>query len=170
METRMTTHDNVRRLVLASAWLLAAVVASCGGADACVQSQCTSGAALEIPLAAVPASGTTVKACRNGECYTAALPELPTAEEATAGLSFTGAPLVVGILWQDAAGSVELDLEWHLASSDEAVDGDHYVVTLTEPSGTETTVLDQVATYLLVPPSPEQCSPAPSCRIAHLRP
>ena len=167
----MMTHDNVRRpAIVVTALLFAALVASCGGADACVQIKCSSGASMEIPLASMPASGTVVTVCRNTECYPATLPDLPVAEEASAALSFTGATFVVGILWQDTAHSVGLDLEWRADSPDAVVDGDRYVVTLTDPSGTATTVLSQTATYVSVAPSPDQCSSEATCRIAQLSP
>ncbi len=165
----MMTHD-LRRLGPAGTLLLAAFLATCGGADTCVQSKCTSGASLAIPLASPPASGTTVTVCRNAECYTAALPELPAAAEASAGLAFTGVTFVVGTLWQDANHSVGLDVEWQAGGPDAVVDGDHYVVTLTLPSGASTTLLDQIATYSTLPPDPKECSPEPTRRIAQLTP
>lgn len=166
----MLSYRKTRYPVLAGAALLAASIATCGGADVCIQVKCTSGAAMEIPLASLPTSGTTVTVCRNAECYTAPLPELPGAEEASAGLSFAGATFIVGTLWQEANHSVGLDLEWRTGSAEAVVDGDRYVVTLTDPAGTTTAVLDRTATYALLEPSPEQCSPSPTCRIARLQP
>ena len=98
------------------------------------------------------------------------MPELPGVQEASAGLSFPDATFVVGILWQGADQTVGLDLEWQVVSADAVADGDHYLVALVDPSGAETILLDKTATYATVAPTPEQCSPSPTCRIAQLSP
>jgi hypothetical protein len=165
----MTIRDHTGWVVFGAAALLAAIAPACGGADACMAVKCTSGAWMDIPLAAAPAAGTAVTVCRNAECYTAALPELPAADEASAGLSFPGVTFVMGTLWRDADGTVGLDLEWYLGSADAVADGDRYVVTFTDASGTATVKLDKLATYSTVAATPEACGPV-DCRIAQLSP
>ena len=158
-----------RWLAFGSAALVATFLAVCGGCNPCVPSRCTSGALMTIPITSSAASlaGTTVTVCRNAECYTATLPDVPVAGGGGTGLFFSGTTFVLGTLWQNASGSIGLDLEWHLDSS-QLQDGDHYVVTFTNAAGVVTPVLDKTATYTQLPPSPEECAGGATCSIANL--
>lgn len=160
------------RCLLVAASLVAALLPCCGDSDSCVQVPCISGAWLHIPLGAGGASlsGTTVSVCRNAECYAAALPAVPSADSAGASLVFTGTTDVVGTLWQEADQSLVLEIEWHVGSVSQAVDGDRYVVTLVDAAGRATPLLDKVATYQATTPDPRQCAAAAPCVIADLAP
>ena len=120
-----------------------------------------------LTSSAASLAGTTVTVCRNAECYTATLPDVPVAGGGGTGLFFSGTTFVLGTLWQNASGSIGLDLEWHLDSS-QLQDGDHYVVTFTNAAGVVTPVLDKTATYTQLPPSPEECAGGATCSIANL--
>jgi hypothetical protein len=77
---------------------------------------------------------------------------------------------VVGTLWQRADQSLVLEVEWHVGSPDQAVDGDRYLVTLVDAAGGATTLLDKTATYQPTAPDPRQCAAAAPCVIADLAP
>jgi hypothetical protein len=160
-----------RRFVLVGAGLGAALLSACGDDNPCIPSQCTSGALLQIPVGTSAAAlvGTTATVCRNTECYTATLPEVPAAGGGGVGVFFTDTAPVSGTLWQAPTGTIELDLEWQLDST-QVQDGDHYAVTFTSAAGTATTLLDQTATYAPTAPGPGECSGGPVCRIAVLAP
>jgi hypothetical protein len=161
-----------KRCLLVAASLVVALLPCCGDTDSCVQVPCVSGAWLHIPLGASGASlsGTTVSVCRNVECYAAALPAVPSPDSAGASLVFSVTPDVVGTLWQKADQSLVLEVEWHLGSVSQAVDGDRYLVTLVDATGRTTPLLDQVATYQATTPDPRQCPGAAPCVIADLSP
>ena len=160
-------------LMMVSAASLAVSLATCGGAETCTQATCTSGASMHIPIASSAASltGASVTACRNvTECYPGPLPAVPSPDSAGASVFFTGTTAVLGTLWQKADLSIGLDLEWHLADPSLAVDGDHYVVTLTDAAGTATPLLDKTASYQTTAPIPNACTPAPACKMSELVP
>jgi hypothetical protein len=168
----MVRLDCIRWIALAGATLAVAAHVACGGAESCVQSKCTSGAWLHIPLTSDVASlaGAAVSVCRNDECYTAPLPDVPSADSAGSSVSFAGTVAVLGTLWQKADRSVVLDVEWHVGDPSQTVDGDHYVVKLTNAAGVATTLLDKPATYHLTELNPEECTPATRCTIVELTP
>lgn len=174
----MMTRNKIGWLGFGWAASLAAFAAACGGTDTCIAVQCTSGALMRIRLVPPPTggsgpsisgglAGSTVTACRNNECYSTTLPDVPAAGDTEANLPFGNTTFVLGSLWQNPDQSVDMGIEWHLAS-DQVVDGDHYVVTLNQ-GGVTTTLLDKLATYSAVAKAPEACGPG-DCRIAELSP
>jgi hypothetical protein len=175
----MLTSDRVRCLVLGSAALLMASVATCGGADSCVAVRCSSGALMRIQLVPPPfpdvgssitggLRGSTLTACRNAECYSSTLPDVPAAGGTEESFFFGGTTFVLGSLWQNPDQSVDMDVVWYLSTS-QVVNGDHYVVTLNQ-GGVTTTLLDKTATYEPVARSPEECEGGEVCLFAVLTP
>jgi hypothetical protein len=161
----------VRCFGLLVAGLGATWLAVCGGDHPCVPSQCSSGALMTVPLtvSAAALSGTSVSVCRNAECYTAALPDVPAPASGGASIFFKDVSFVWGTISQAANLAIELDLEWHLDAS-QLQDGDHYVVTLTNPASIATVVLDKTATYSALAPLPGECAGSAGCSIAELTP
>jgi hypothetical protein len=151
--------------------LLTLLLPACGGSDGCTEVTCTSGAWLHIPLPLPAASlvGATVAVSRNSEAYAAPLPVDVLSPDSGVAVVFASSD-VAGILWQQPDQSVVLDIEWHLGSASEAVDGDHYVVTLTDAASVTTPLLDGSATYQPTVPDPRQCTGAATCSIAELTP
>ena len=94
---------------------------------------------------------------------------MPAAGGGGASLFFSGTTSVSGTLWQAANQAIELDIEWHLDST-QLQDGDHYVVTFTNAGGVATTMLDKTATYTQLSSTPEQCPGGATCSIADLSP
>jgi hypothetical protein len=166
------SRGSVRWIVLASAVSTLGLAVACGGSDTCVQSKCSSGAWMHIPLPSgtTGLAGAPLTVCRNVECYAATLPAVPSADSTGASVFFPGTSPVVATLWQQVDQTVVLDVEWHVSDSSQAVDGDHYVVTLTTAAGAPTTLLDKTAAYHLTEPNPEECTPATRCSIAELAP
>jgi len=173
----MLTSNRVRCVVLGSAALLMAFVATCGGADSCVAIKCSSGALMRIQLVPAPSPGpsitgglrgSTVTACRNAECYSTTLPDVPAAGGTETSFFFGGTTFVLGSLWQNPDQSVDMDIEWYLSAS-QVVNGDHYVVTLNQ-GGVTTTLLDKTATYEPRARSPEECEGGAVCLFAVLTP
>jgi hypothetical protein len=137
-----------------------------------VQSKCSSGAWLHIPLATTASglAGMSVSVCRNSECYSASLPALLPADSTGASVFFPATTLVGGNLWQQVDGSVVLDLEWHVDGTSLVADGDHYVVSLTSAIGASTPVLDKTAVYHPTEPSLNECTPVTLCSMTELTP
>jgi hypothetical protein len=79
-------------------------------------------------------------------------------------VQFPNTDMVVGTLWRTAGDLVHLEIEWR--EEGPVMDGDHYVVILTDVAGNASTLLDGYATYTDVSPNGEDC--APTCRIAEL--
>jgi len=150
------------------ALLASLFVVTCGGTEerSCTLIGCLSGAWLRIQALSSPAglAGATVTVCRNDQCRTAPLPPAPASSGVGANVQFPGTDAVVGTLWWDESGTVDLDLEWR--EPGEVQDGDHFVVTLMDIAGNVSTLLDKYATYHRVAPNGEDC--APVCWIAEL--
>lgn len=158
--------------VVGVAVLVTVVVGTCGGVENCSQPKCASGAWMHIPMAVAPAGlvGSTVQVCRNDECYQTAMPDLPTAGGAGATLYFAGATFVLGNYWRLENESIGLDVEWHIADPGQAVDGDHYVVSLMDAAGAASIMLDKIATYQESERSPEECANGARCMVVELTP
>jgi hypothetical protein len=141
---------------------------TCGGPEgrSCASVDCLPGAWLRIQELSSPAGldGATVTACRNDQCRVAALPPVPASSGDAATVQFPNTDMVVGTLWRTAGDLVRLEIEWR--EEGPVMDGDHYVVILTDVAGNASTLLDGYATYNDVSPNGEDC--APTCRIAEL--
>jgi hypothetical protein len=153
----MTTHS---RPGLPQALFIAALVSasSCSTERTCTTASCDSGATMSITFLSPPAGlvGGTVTVCRNGVCHSGTVPTLPGSNSALASMAFGDAP-VRGSLWQDVNDMVTLDIEWR--ESGQVQDGDHYVATLTDTTGSTSTLVDKTATYHKLAPNGEECGP-----------
>jgi hypothetical protein len=153
----MTSRSRSR---LSSIFLLGLMVAaSCSSGKVCTTAACSSGAWMSVTFLSGPSAvvGRTVTMCRNDACHAGTVPFVPDSVGAVASMTFPDAPFVVGRLWQDEDHSVTLELEWR--ESGQVQDGDHYVVTLTEPSGATSTLVDKTVTYEKLAPNGEDCGP-----------
>ena len=166
-------HPQKDRLVLMGLAMLAPLLAgACGGSGdkSGPPAPCTSGAWLHIPLdpGVVAMTQPKIRACRNDECHDWAPAPLPSTGSQGDNESFPDAVWITAQFWHNSDGSVTLDIQWTILDESQLQDGDHYVVTLANGTGTASTVLDQIATY--VRSAPGEADSGPTCLQATLVP
>ena len=109
-----------------------------------------------------------ITVCRNDECHAWAPAPLPNTGSGGDYESFPDAVWITGTFWHNSDGSVALDIQWSATDESQLQDGDHYLVTLANGTGSATTILDKTAAYQMS--APGIADSGPTCLQATLTP